>query len=230
MIVTHSPARSDMASTLPALALDEPFIHSGGSARGGVGPPVAPSPQRWHGVDGVHTENAFDGRGGSMAGGMGPRGDGFPRETLAERVANTRARKTGSTLGHSTADAHGHPQPPRRLDHTARTAAPQALPATPPPPLKHCWYDGEPLRPPAGAAGEVALHRRPLRRPDHRRRPRRDRRGMGSRGDVGSRGTPLACLTRHRATPGCAPSRSLQPGQPRWTRPRCWGLSVGARA
>lgn len=77
-----------------------------------------------------------------MAGGMGHRGDGLPRETLAERVANTRARQTGSTLGHSTADAHG--QPATAPASWTAPAAPQAVPATPPPPLKHCWYDGEP--------------------------------------------------------------------------------------
>jgi hypothetical protein len=73
-----------------------------------------------------------------VAGGMGGKGDGLPRETLAERVATTRARQASS--GHSTADLHG-----KRPDAPASWTAPPPMrppSASPPPPLKHCWYDG----------------------------------------------------------------------------------------
>lgn len=101
-----------------------------------------------------------------MAGGMSRKGDDFSRETLAERVANTRARHaehsaapntSGSTAGgsttggpgrgHGTADLHG-----KRPNAPASWTAPPAVPPTPtspPPPLKHCWYDGPFGRQPA---------------------------------------------------------------------------------
>ena len=63
-----------------------------------------------------------------MAGGMTSGG----RETLAQRVENTRARQSG----HGTADMHGK-RPASWADSLAeppRSAAP--------PPIKHCWYDG----------------------------------------------------------------------------------------
>lgn len=81
---------------------------------------------------------------------MGPSGGGnSPRETLAERVANTRAREAdrrtgGAGRGHGTADVHGmRPSAP-----ASWTASPlvQPTPAAPPPSLKHCWYDGGPYR------------------------------------------------------------------------------------
>ena len=59
-----------------------------------------------------------------MAGGMGGRRPGHPRETLAERVAATRAREAGEQLA-------------------ARTAEPT------PPTVKHAWYDGPYGRQPA---------------------------------------------------------------------------------
>ena len=65
-----------------------------------------------------------------MAGGMGGR-DG-PRETLAERTANTRAR-----AGHSTQDFHG-----KRPADWATPLHERPEPVTPPPVLKHCWYAG----------------------------------------------------------------------------------------
>ncbi|NPD05015.1 hypothetical protein HN031_10010 [Nocardioides sp. zg-1308] len=55
-----------------------------------------------------------------MAGGM----TSGRRETLAERVANTRAREAG----HGVA-------PERPVEHPA----PREPPA---PPVRHCWYDG----------------------------------------------------------------------------------------
>ena len=64
-----------------------------------------------------------------MAGGMTPGG----RETLAQRVANTRARQGG----HGTQDAHGT-RPASWSPLTPDTSAP----ASGPPPIKHCWYDG----------------------------------------------------------------------------------------
>lgn len=84
---------------------------------------------------------------GSVAGGMGRRDDSFPRETLAERVANTRAREAGGGTSpapgqpsiHGTAGFHSHcPSTP-----PASWQAPPVLPATPrspPPPIRHCWY------------------------------------------------------------------------------------------
>jgi hypothetical protein len=83
-----------------------------------------------------------------VAGGMGRKGDDFARETLAERVANTRARQiehgaAGSTAaGHGTADFHG-----KRPNAPASWTAPPTVrppPVAPPPRLKHCWYTGGP--------------------------------------------------------------------------------------
>lgn len=54
------------------------------------------------------------------------------RETLAERVANTKARQAG----HGTAGAHG-----KRPADWADVLREQ--PSEPqPPPVRHCWYDG----------------------------------------------------------------------------------------
>jgi hypothetical protein len=82
-----------------------------------------------------------------VAGGMSQNGDGHPRETLTERVANTRARQTSFPgSGHSTADLHG-----RRPNAPASWTAPPGTPTAPgtPPPIKHCWYDGPYGRQPA---------------------------------------------------------------------------------
>lgn len=54
-------------------------------------------------------------------------------ETLAERVAGTRARQ----MGHSTADLHGDRPAGWFPGGTGEPAACVA-----PPPVKHCWYDG----------------------------------------------------------------------------------------
>ncbi len=83
-----------------------------------------------------------------MAGGMGRKVDAYGRETLTERVANTRARQTGAgTSGHSTADLHGK-RPNAPASWTA-PPPPPAAPGKPPPPIKHCWYDGPYGRQPA---------------------------------------------------------------------------------
>lgn len=83
-----------------------------------------------------------------MAGGMGRKDDASGRETLAERVANTRARQSSFAFsGHSTADLHG-----KRPSAPASWAAPSPAPASPgppPPSIKHCWYDGPYGRQPA---------------------------------------------------------------------------------
>lgn len=89
----------------------------------------AGSPQTC-GRDGDTIEHTPD-DGRRVAGGMSRKSDGFPRETLAQRVENTRAR----TGGHSTQDAHG--------TRTASWTAPAPTttsPISPPPPLRHCWY------------------------------------------------------------------------------------------
>jgi len=67
-----------------------------------------------------------------MAGGMGS-GRRHDRETLAERVANTRAAQ---------AAAAEHDETP-----AARTA--RRTPSKPPPLFKHAWYDGPYGRQPA---------------------------------------------------------------------------------
>lgn len=54
------------------------------------------------------------------------------RETLAERVATTRARQGG----HSTSDLHGK----RPADWADVLREPARGPE--PPPVRHCWYDG----------------------------------------------------------------------------------------
>lgn len=92
-----------------------------------------------------------------MAGGMG-RGDDPFRETLAERVANTRARQAGTIgttgAGHSTAGFHSTPPrassawtaPAAPTPAPARSPAPQAAPhpapadGTPDEPVRPCWY------------------------------------------------------------------------------------------
>jgi hypothetical protein len=97
--------------------------------------------------------------------GIGRRDDPFPRETLAERVANTRAHHAG--LGHGTADFHSSPpsasaaltaptqsakpaRPPAgdpahfNVNPTAPSAAP-----SPAQPVKHCWYQAPWGRQPA---------------------------------------------------------------------------------
>lgn len=63
---------------------------------------------------------------------MSRKSDGLPRETLAQRVADTRAR-----TGHGTQDAHG-----MRPASWAAPAPTQKSPASPPPPLRHCWCTG----------------------------------------------------------------------------------------
>jgi hypothetical protein len=79
---------------------------------------------------------------------MGSKDDAFGRETLAERVANTRARQASSTTaGHTTADLHGK-RPNAPASWTAPPPAP-STPAMPPPTIKHCWYDGPYGRQPA---------------------------------------------------------------------------------
>lgn len=82
-----------------------------------------------------------------MAGGMGKKDGAVPSETLADRVANTRARQAGHVAaGHGTADLHGK-RPNAPAAWTASTPAP-SLPSTPPR-LRHCWYDGPYGRQPA---------------------------------------------------------------------------------
>lgn len=54
------------------------------------------------------------------------------RETLAQRVATTRARQGG----HSTSDLHGK----RPADWADVLREPARGPE--PPPVRHCWYDG----------------------------------------------------------------------------------------
>lgn len=100
-----------------------------------------------------------------MAGGMGRENDPYPRETLAERVANTRAGC--ASLGHGTAGFHGTPpsasgawattppsSQPTQLPagHPAgrslSSTAPSAVPS-PTRPVKHCWYDAPWGRQPA---------------------------------------------------------------------------------
>ena len=76
-----------------------------------------------------------------MAGGMGRKGDDFGRETLAERVVNTRARQTG----HGTAGFHGT----RPATWMPPSAPEPAAPFSPPPKLRHCWYAGPLGRQPA---------------------------------------------------------------------------------
>lgn len=53
------------------------------------------------------------------------------RETLAERVANTRARQAG----HGTQGFHGTPP----ADWAGALREPAASPAAP---IRYCWYDG----------------------------------------------------------------------------------------
>ena len=88
-----------------------------------------------------------------MAGGMGRKDDHLHRETLAERVANTRAVQAeqsataNAVRGHGTADLHG-----KRPNAPASWIAPPPVrpsPAWPPPQLKHCWYAGRYGRQPA---------------------------------------------------------------------------------
>lgn len=92
-----------------------------------------------------------------MAGGMG-RKDAEHRETLAERTSNTRARQqgpepdarppqvaaSGARGGHSTAGFHG-----KRPASWAMPPQEPLVPSTPPPRLRHCWYDGAFGRQPA---------------------------------------------------------------------------------
>ncbi|WP_210441529.1 hypothetical protein [Nocardioides xinjiangensis] len=70
-----------------------------------------------------------------MAGGMTPGG----HETLAQRVANTRARQ-----GHGTSDLHG--QRPAGWFPGA-DSVPEPVETAPP--VRHCWYDGPHGRQPA---------------------------------------------------------------------------------
>lgn len=63
-----------------------------------------------------------------MAGGMGRRDNDVPRETLAERVAATRARQTG--LGHGTSGFHG--TPPNASSAWTATPPPSSSPTSPP--------------------------------------------------------------------------------------------------
>lgn len=80
-----------------------------------------------------------------MAGGMGHNEE--RRETLAERTANTRARHAGTPArtsdgtpaargSHSTADFHG-----KRPASWAMPPVDPPRPSSPPPPLRHCFYD-----------------------------------------------------------------------------------------
>ena len=87
-----------------------------------------------------------------MAGGKGRKDESFPRETLAERVAATRARQNGQEqppvrTGHTTADFHRQ-QPAAPPSWTALPTNP-AVPTTPPPVIKHAWYRGPLGRQPA---------------------------------------------------------------------------------
>lgn len=82
-----------------------------------------------------------------MAGGMGRRDDdAFPRETLAERVANTRSRQAGREAP-SDAPIAAHSTAGFNSRHTASPpkswAAPPALPPSPTSPaplIRHCFY------------------------------------------------------------------------------------------
>lgn len=97
-----------------------------------------------------------------MAGGMGRRDASFPRETLAERVANTHARQGG--LGHGTSDFHGTPPNATSawtaLPATSSPATPSAPPKPPAAPanpaterprqpVRPCWFDSPWGRQPA---------------------------------------------------------------------------------
>jgi hypothetical protein len=83
-----------------------------------------------------------------VAGGMGAKDESFPRETLAERVAATRARQAG--LGHGTTGFHGTP-PNASSAWTAPTspASPPRPPASPAEPVRPCWYQAPWGRQPA---------------------------------------------------------------------------------
>jgi hypothetical protein len=101
-----------------------------------------------------------------VAGGMGREDDSFPRETLAERVATTRARQAG--LGHGTSGFHGTP-PNASSAWTAPPATPPATPLGAPPvppsalstsasppaarhpagPVRPCWFESPWGRQPA---------------------------------------------------------------------------------
>ena len=101
----------------------------------------------------------------AVAGGMGRNDVPSPRETLAERVANTRARSAG--LGHATADLHGKPPsasgawtatPPSSQPARPPAGAPARLSVSPSAPsafpqpaqaVKHCWYEAPWGRQPA---------------------------------------------------------------------------------
>lgn len=67
-----------------------------------------------------------------MAGGMTPEG----RETLLQRVENTRAIEAARQAGHGTAGFHG--KPPAAWADSLKDLAPEPQP----PPVRHCWYDG----------------------------------------------------------------------------------------
>jgi hypothetical protein len=78
---------------------------------------------------------------------MGRKDDAFGRETLADRVAYTRGRQTGTpeateaaqTSTHGTAGFHSS----RPQTTPASWAAPPVLPpspASPAPLVRHCWY------------------------------------------------------------------------------------------
>jgi hypothetical protein len=92
-----------------------------------------------------------------MAGGMGRKDDPF-RETLAERVAATRARQAG--LGHGTAGFHG--APPNASSAWTSTTPPTSPATAPSPgaaagpaprgpvePVRPCWYEAPWGRQPA---------------------------------------------------------------------------------
>jgi hypothetical protein len=97
-----------------------------------------------------------------MVGGMGREDDPF-RETLAERVANTRARQAGQAgqggsggLGHGTTGFHGTPpNSSTAWTSTAPAGRPAGHPppvhpsATPPAPVRPCWYESPWGRQPA---------------------------------------------------------------------------------
>lgn len=109
-----------------------------------------------------------------MAGGMGRKDDPF-RETLAERVATTRARQAG--LGHGTTGFHGTPPSassawtstssqgsPASPARPAGTPPDMSPPRTPAQPVRPCWYDGPWGRSPAlllqwrrGSSGYLGL-------------------------------------------------------------------------
>lgn len=90
-----------------------------------------------------------------MAGGMGRGDEGLPRETLAERLAVTRARQDG--LGHGTAGFHG--APPNASSAWTATPPTAPTPAAPSPvsppsaspaePVRPCWYEAPWGRQPA---------------------------------------------------------------------------------